>query len=235
MDQGTGRRSRALIAMLVLTLAAVATDTAVAVDVRGTVRVPTEFGQPAAETDEARRRNHYWDEWNGFLDPRPRGFDAARDLAVVLTGEGEMVEHSDRFAVVNGGMWPSTLVQRAGTRLEIVNSDPVTHELFAEGLEGFGVTPIAPGRMRPLDVPTEGSWPIRDRLYQHVAAHLHVIPDLIARATIESNGNYHFTNLVAGTYTLKIFHGSEMIHSQEGIVVLERELTIEPVQIGATP
>lgn len=234
MDRRTGRRSRALIAMLVLALAGATTATAVAVDVRGTLRVPDDFGRPAAETEEERRRNHYWDEWNGFLDPRPRGFDAARDLAVVLTGEGEMVEHEDRFAIANGGLMPTTLVQRAGVRLEIVNTDPVTHQLYAEGLEGFGETPIAPGRMRPIDVAEPGSWPIRDRLYEHVRGHLHVIPDLIARATIESNGHYHFTNVSPGTYTLKIFHGSEMVHSQEGVVVEERELTIEPVALGGS-
>lgn len=234
MDQGTGRSSRALIVMLVLTIAAATTATAVAIDIRGTLRVPSEFGQPARETEVERRRNRYWEEWNGFLDPRTRGFDAARDLAVVLTGEGEMVEHEDRFAIANGALWPTTLVERAGGRVQIVNTDSVTHRLYAEGLEGFGDTPLSPGRVRPVNVPTAGDWSIRDRLYDHVRGHLHVIPDLIARATVQSNGDYHFANVNPGTYTLKIFHGSEMIHSQEGIVVEEREVTIELVRLGGS-
>lgn len=232
MDQRTERRSRALLAMLVLSLAAATTATAVAIDVRGTLRVPNEFGQPAAEPDAEGRRNHYWDEWNGFLEPRSRGFDAARDLAVVLTGEGTPAEEQPGFRLANGGLWPTTLVARAGARIELRNADSVSHQVIAEGLEEFGDTPIAPGRMRPIDIATAGSWPLRDRLYEHVHGHLHVIADLIARATIESDGQYHFVNVPPGTYTLKVFLGSEMIHSREGVVVEERELTLEPIQLG---
>lgn len=225
-------RFRAVVSISILGLAAATAATAAAVDVRGTIRVASDFGRtPPVDADEA-AHDRYWDEWNGFLEPRPRGFDAARDLAVVLTGEGEEAPEQPGFAIANGGMWPTTLVARTGSTIELQNSDPMTHRVFAEGHDEFGEVPIAPGRMRPIQAPAAGNWPIHDRTYEHVRGHLHVIDDLIARAEVTSAGAYHFRNVPAGTYTLKIFHGAEMVHSQEGVVVAEEELTIEGFRLG---
>jgi hypothetical protein len=234
MERTPRRRSRALISLLVLGLAGTTAATAAAVDVHGSLRVPSDFGARAPESDEDRRRDHYWDEWNGFLDPRPRGFDAGRELAVVLTGEGALAEEQPGFRIANGGLWPTTLVERADATLRIQNSDPVSHQLFAEGHPEFGATPTSPGLTRQLVAGGPGHWPIRDQLYEHVQGHLHVLPDLVARARVESDGNFHFHNVPAGTYTLKVFRGERELRSQEGVTVAEgRELTLEPIQLGA--
>jgi len=233
MDRTSARPSRVVFSVAVLSLALATAATAVAVDVRGRLRVPSDYGQTPPEDDDTARRNRYWDQWNGFIEPRPRGFDAARDLAVVLTGEGELAPEQPGFRLANGGLWPTTLVERAGRRLEIENTDPVSHALSADGLEGFNATPVAPGRVRRVDVDLpEGHWEITDDVYEHVRGHLHVIGDLVARATVQSDGSYHFTGVPPGTYTLKVFHGADIVHTQEGIVVEERELTLEPVPLG---
>jgi len=220
------------VAVLVLALATAAT--AMAVDVRGRLRVPSDFGQTPPEAPDDAQRNRYWDQWNGFLEPRPRGFDAARDLAVVLTGEGEFAEEQPGFRLANGGLWPTTIVVRTGARLEIQNTDAISHQIFAEGVEGFTDTPVAPGRMRPVDMPSAGHWPIADTLYEHVTGHLHVVDDLVARGTVSSDGRYRFTNINPGTYTLKVFFGEDVVHTQEGIVVEDRELTLDPVPLGGS-
>ncbi len=235
MDRTPSRPSRVVFSLAVLALATATAATAMAVDVAGRVRVPSDYGRsPPADPDEA-RRDHYWNQWNGFLEPRPRGFDAARDLAVVLTGEGAMAEEQPGFRLANGGLWPTTMVARTGVRFELRNSDPVSHTLYAEGLTGFSETPVAPGRVRPVEVPSAGHFTMGDRVYQHVRGHLHVIDDLIARATVTSDGSYRFTNVPPGTYTLKVFHGANVVHTREGVVVEERELTIEPFDLGAPP
>jgi len=231
MDRTTGRRSRAVFSLLVLTLAVATAATATAVDVRGALRVPSDYG-PADESEDA--HGHYWDEWNGFLDPRERGFDAARDLAVVLTG-GEMAPEQPGFRIANGGLWPTTLVERAGATMRIRNTDPVSHQLFAEGHGEFSPTPTSPGLTRERVVGSPGDWAIRDRIYQHVEGHLHVLPDLVARAEVQSDGSYVFRHVPPGTYTLKVFHGDRMIHSQDGVEVTDRELTLDPIEIGPAP
>ncbi|MEZ4336782.1 MAG: hypothetical protein R3B82_09160 [Sandaracinaceae bacterium] len=233
MDRTPSRPSRVVFSLAVLALATATAATAMAVDVSGRVRVPSDFARTPPEAPEDARRNHYWNQWNGFLEPRPRGFDAARDLAVVLTGEGSLAEEQPPYRLANGGLWPTTMVARTGVRFEIRNTDPVSHALFAEGLEGFSETPVAPGRVRPVEVASAGHWALGDRVYEHVRGHLHVIDDLIAVATVTSDGSYRFTNVPAGTYTLKVFHGADVVHTQEGVVVEERELTIEPFDIGA--
>jgi hypothetical protein len=78
-----------------------------------------------------------------------------------------------------------------------------------------------------------GDWPVRDALYAHVQGHLHVLPDLVARAALQSDGTYVFRGVPPGTYTLKVFHGDRMIHSQDGVEVTDRELTLDPIAIGA--
>lgn len=234
MKRTTGRRSHAWFSLLVLALAVATTATASAVDVRGTLRVPSEYGQTPEASEQAQAHHHYWDEWNGFLDPRERGFDAARDLAVVLTGEGPMAEEQPGFAVANGGLWPSTLVERAGATMRIRNSDPVVHQLYAEGHPELTPTPTSPGLTRQLVVAEAGDWPVQDQVYAHVRGHLHVLPDLVARAEVTTDGSYHFRNVAPGVYTLKVFHGDRLLHTQEGIEVAEgRELTLEPIPVGA--
>lgn len=234
MDRTTERRSRAWFWLLVPALAVATAATASAVDVRGTLRVPSEYGRTPPESEREGARSNYWDEWNGFLDPRPHGFDADRHLAVVLTGEGPMAEEQPGFAIANGSLSPSTMVARAGATLQIRNTDPVVHQLYAEGHSELTPTPTSPGLTRQLVVADAGDWPVADRIYAHVTGHLHVLPDLVARAEVGSDGAYRFRNVPPGTYTLKVFHGPRLLHTQEGVEVSEgRELTLEPIAIGA--
>lgn len=241
MDRTISRSTRAILTALVVPLAVV--STALAVDVTGTVRVPSGFAHTPPESPEQARRARYWEAWNGFLAPRTLGFDPSRDLAVVLTGEGPMTEAAPAapgapeprgFEIRNGGLWPSTLVERTGATLRILNTDPCSHQLTAAGHTALGPTPTAPGLTRQAVVAEAGSWPITDQVYAHVHGHLHVIDDLIARAVVQSDGAYRFSNVAPGTYTLKVFHGERTIQTREGVVVPEgRELTIEPIQLGA--
>lgn len=232
--QRTGR-SRAALALLVLTLAAATATTAWAVDVRGTLRVPSDYGATPPEPEEAARRNRYWDEWNGFLDPRPRRFDPSRELAVVLTGPGEPAPEQPGFAIANGGLHPCTVVARAGATLRIENTDPVSHQLYADGLPDFAPTPTSPGLVRQQVLGEAGAWPLRDQRYSHVTGHLHVLADLIARAAVQPDGTFSFRNVPAGTYTLKVFHRERELHSAQVTVPEDRELVVDPIAIGAAP
>lgn len=233
--EGRPRAARALLALTLLGATAFATATALAVDVRGTLRVASDFGQAAGETEEEQRRNYYWDEWNGLLDPRPRRFDASRELAVVLTGSGTMLPDQPGFFFSQGALRPSTLVERAGATLRIENTDPVRHQLLAEGLSELAPTPVPPGGARTQALSTAGSWPLRDLLYGHVRGHLHVLPDLVARAAVQPDGTFVFRGVPAGAYTLKVFHGERELHSARVTVSPDRELAVDPIAIGAAP
>lgn len=208
-----------------------------AVDVRGTLTVPSDLAsQVPVETDAQRARARYWEEWNGVLDPRAPRLDAQRELAVVLTGSGAPSEgEQPPYRLHNGSLSPSTIVARAGTAIQIRNEDGVAYELFAEGLSDFGPIQTAPGNGRPVTIPEPGNWPVRDRVHAHVQGHLHALPDLVARAFVEANGAYTFRGVAAGTYQLHVFHGPREIHSQEVVVPEGGQLTVPAIQLTAAP
>jgi len=208
-------------------------STALAVDVKGMLRAPEGY-LPAPAADE--RKPYYWEEWNGFLDPRPRRVDMRRELAVVLLGPPQAgAENRASIQLVGGSLSPSTIVVRPDTILRIENKDDFAHELFAEGLDGFSAEATSSGQARTVRVTQPGSWPIRDRQVAHVRGHLHVIANVSALATIEANGEYKFVNVAPGQYTIKVFHGAGEVATATAQVVESRELVIDPLMLTAPP
>ena len=225
----------ARVALVVSVVLALASTSAFAVDVRGSLTVPSDYpSSMPAETDAQRARSRYWEEWNGFLDPRPARLDVQREIAVVLTGEGApSTGEQPPLRIHNGSLWPSTLVGRAGQAMQIVNGDGCAYELFAEGNTEFAAIQTAPGNARPVTVSAAGNWPVRDRNYQHVQGHLHVLADLVARAFVEANGSYTFRGVAAGHYTLRVLHGAREVHSAEIDVPEGHEFSVPAIPITA--
>lgn len=186
-----------------------------------------------APTDEAQARLRYWEEWNGFLDPRPTRVDPAREIAVVLTGEGTLVEADQPpYRIHNGSLQPATVVVRVGSGFQLRNEDGCSYEIFAEGLEEIGPVQTAPGNARPLTVSAAGHWPLADRNYPHVRGHLHAIADLVARAQVDAQGAYTFHGVPAGSYVLHVYHGDHEASSQP-VTVTDAPLTIPAIQVQA--
>lgn len=233
MNSSRPARTRALVVSLALVISAVA-STALAGDVHGTLTVPTDLPSMTPPiTDEAAARVRYWEEWNGLVDPRPTRVDPAREIAVVLTGEGALNEaEQPPYRLHNGSLQPATVVVRVGSAFQIRNDDGCSYELHAEGLEEIGPVQTAPGMARPLTVSAAGSWPLVDTNYPHVHGHLHAIADLVARALVEPSGAYVFHGVPAGEYVLHIYHGDHEASSQP-VVVTDSALTIPAIQVQA--
>ncbi len=227
-------RRRALAVTVACLLSAFASS-ALAGDIHGTLTVPTDLPSitPPPASDEAAARVRYWEEWNGLIDPRPTRVDPAREIAVVLTGEGALVEaNQPPYRLHNGSLVPETVVVRVGSAFQIRNDDGCSYELFAPGLEEIAPVQTAPGNARPLTVSAAGHWPLAERNYPHVRGHLHAIPDLVARATVEPSGAYVFHGVPAGAYVLHIYHGDHEVSSQP-VTVGESALTIPAIQVQA--
>lgn len=227
-------RQRALLVSIACVICAVA-STAFAGDIHGTLTIPTDLPSmtPPPATPEAAARARYWEEWAGLIDPRPTRIDASREIAVVLTGEGAMSEaEQPPFRFHNGSLSPATLVVRVGLAFQIRNDDGVAYELGATGLDEVAPVSTAPGNPRPLTVSTAGHWPLTDRNLPHVRGHLHALPDLIARAAVEPNGNYTFHGVPAGSYVLHVYHGDHEASSQP-VTVTDAALTIPAIQVQA--
>jgi uncharacterized protein (DUF2141 family) len=223
------------VTLLLTALSLVSASTALAGDVRGALTVPTDLASmvpPPAEAAVARSR--YWEEWNGFIEARPRRIEVAREIAVVLTGGPASTGEQPPYRIHNGSLFPSTIVARAGTGIQIRNDDGTAYELFAEGLADFAAIQTAPGNARPVTVGAEGNWAIRDRLHPHVVGHLHAIPDLVSRAFVEPSGAFVFRGVEPGSYTLRAFHGAREIMTPTPVTVGDaRELVVPAIAVSA--
>ena len=186
--------------------------------------------RPAAAENE--RPAYNWELENGFKEVRPDRIDARRELAVVLLGEGEPPPGAERVEVTfaGGGLLPATIAVRAGATVLVRNDDEIAHELYAEGLDGFSAEATSPRGRRSVNLKEPGSWPLRDKIVPHVRGHLHVLPNLVAAATADAEGQFAFKGLQPGKYVLKVLHGERELASQE-IELGTQELTIDPITL----
>ncbi len=222
----------AIAAASALTLVAAS---ALAGDVRGTLTVPTDFPSivpTPADAEAARLR--YWEEWNGFIEPRPARVDPAREMAVVLTGSGAAsTGEQPALRLHNGSFFPATMVLRVGVATNLRNDDACSYEVFAEGNTDLGPVQTAPGNARPLTVAAPGHWELRERNYAHVRGHLHALPDLVARAFVEPSGGYVFRGVEPGTYTVHVYQGEHEVGPAQAVTVGDaREITVAPITLA---
>lgn len=203
-------------------------------DVRGALTVPTDFASsvaPPSDAESARAR--YWEEWNGFLEPRPARLDAARELAVVLTGGAASTGEQPALRLFNGSFFPTTLVVRVGVSTPLRNDDANPYEVYAEGLDDLGPVLTSPGNSRPVAVSAAGHWTLRDRNLGHVQGVLHALPDLVARAFVEPTGGYVFRDVPPGTYTLHVYQGASEVAPAQSVEVGDaRELSVAPITLA---
>ncbi len=177
----------------------------------GEVRAKLQWPSALPEAIASAPPKAYWEEWNGLLPPAPPRFDPGRHLAVVLRGPSRDAPKGCEGALRGGGLYPETLLVRAGTELRIVNTDGTPHELFAEELEGFGPLSTAPGNARTVPVPEAGKWAVADRRFPHVRGHLVALPDLVACGQIDARGEVRFEDIQPGRYTLEVYLDGEAV------------------------
>ncbi|MGD8863708.1 MAG: hypothetical protein PVI30_27075 [Myxococcales bacterium] len=218
--------SRAILLSICLALGMA--STAAAVGVSG--RLLLGAYKPAVQSG---RRAFNWELENGFKQVQPDRIDAARELAVVLLGEGDP-QALDRVEVpfIGGSLLPTTIVVRPGTTVVFRNEDEIAHELYADGLDKLSPEAISPRGRRSVNLEQAGSWPLRDKLVTHVRGHLHVLPDLVAVGQVDGGGRFSFANVPPGTYTLKVFHGSHELASQQ-VEASGGTVTVDPIALTA--
>lgn len=202
---------------------------ALAAEIKGQLLLGSYKPAPAAK---APRPAFNWELENGVKEVARERIAAARELAVVLVGEGAS-KFPERIEIPfsGGEIMPSTLVVRVGTTVRIRNDDEIGHELYAENLDGFSSEATSPKAIRSVHLTKAGSFALRDKLTPHARAHLHVLPDLIALAKVEASGQFVFPDVRAGTYKLLVFHKAKIIADKD-ITVSDKPLTVDPLTLA---
>lgn len=216
------------------TLAALATSLLVstganAVDVRGSVRSSEEPKTVAIEAI----RTPYWQEWNGFIEPKKAAVDYAREVTAVLIGAPEMRD-ATTIALRDGTLTPSTIVVQHGTSLRIRNDDDFGHELYVEGLKGFDAIETSPGSTRTVQMEQTGVFALRDRLSPHVRGTLHVVAKLTRVVNPGADGSFVFEDVAPGTYVVKVFRGRNEITASELEVETKKDVVLGTIALDSS-
>lgn len=225
--RGTKKRRMLWTALTLLLLGSFVSTAALAGPVNGSLSVPNGFKAVSPSEGPAA---FYWQQWNGVLPPEEDQFDPARHLAVVLVGKGEGAG-DQTYRLYGGDFEHDTMVARVGSTLRIQNTDGCSHDLYAEGVAGFEALATGPGNARTQALPAAGQFLIKDATYAHVTGYLHVLPDLIAVAEVNSQGRYSFSNVAPGSYTLKVLYRDKEAASQEVTVDGSRTLSIDALAL----
>ena len=198
-------------------------------DVRGSVRSTEEV--KAKNLDVVRAP--YWQEWNGFIDPKKAAVDYPREVSAVLIGP---IASKDAITVAlrDGTLTPSTIVVPIGSTLRIRNDDDFAHELYVPGLKGFDAVETSPGATRTIQMEQTGTFALRDKLAPYVRGNMHVIAKLTQVANPSSSGDFSFKEIPPGNYTLKVFRADKEVSSEE-LEVTSRELVLDAVSVDVKP
>ncbi len=206
----TRRVPLSLAKVCALTAVLVSASAAQAGDVKGSVRANEETKLKSVEGVRA----PYWQEWNGFIDPKKASFDYAREVSAVLIGP-QPTKDSVTVVLKNGTLTPSTIVAQVGTTLRIRNDDDFGHELVVKDLKGFDAVETSPGSTRSVVMEQTGSFEVGDKLAPYVHGYLHVVAKLTQIVNPGSDGNFSFQDVPPGTYTLKVFRGAKEVSTSE--------------------
>jgi plastocyanin len=194
-------------------------------DVKGSVRANEEVKLKSVEGVRA----PYWQEWNGFIDPKKAGFDYAREVTAILVGP-QPTKDAVTVVLKNGTLTPSTIVAQVGTTLRIRNEDDFGHELVVKELKGFDAVETSPGSTRSIMLEQTGTFAVSDKLAPFVHGHLHVVAKLTQWVNPGSDGSFAFKEVPAGSYTLKVFRGAKEVSSAE-VEVGSKETELDPIPL----
>jgi hypothetical protein len=199
---------------------------ALAVEVKGSVRTSEEPKHDAIHATRA----PYFQEWNGFIEPKKKSVDLAREVACVLVG-AEGTKDATLVQLKDGTLTPATIVMQVGTTLRIRNEDDFTHQLFADGFKPFDPIETASGQSRQIQADAAGHFPVFDKLAPHIQGHLHILPVVSYVTYPNGEGAFSFNDVPAGHYTLKIFRGASEVSSTDIDLGDDKEFEIDPISV----
>jgi len=220
------RAERVVVLALLATLQAPA---ALAVPLRGQVRLPAEY--PGRTLT---RSAGFWLLPNDVLDPQPPLVDLRTEMVVTLEGSGIVGANLVKpvIRMEDSRFVPATLAVAPHGSVLFENRDGVVHRLEAVGRPSISKRELQPKGSFNHVFDTPGSYPLRCTEVLHMnavifvtGAPLFVQPD--------SSGAFLFPDVRPGTYSLSVWFREKWIHRQQ-VTVKANKTTVE-VQLPSLP
>jgi len=204
------RRVTAPLLWALTTLALLVARDARAVPLRGTIKLPTGYGEA-----HPLKRAGYWLLPNDVLEILPPLTDVRTEMVVTLAGAGIIGETLVRPVVrlEDSRFQPAVLPVAPHSRVTFENKEPVAHQV-----EPLGQPFMKPQQLKPKGsfaqvFDTPGSYQICSRGLPHMRATIFVTGDPLF-VQPDPGGVFVFPEIRPGTYTLKVWYRDKWIHSQ---------------------
>lgn len=222
--------------MLLTALVCVATGSAFAHEVRGTLAGADALG-PSPRATPARWRGAFWEVPNGALALSAPRANVERDVAVVLTGAGVAESRQPVTVPVEGGRCrPGTVLLSPGTTLTIDNQDMLGHEFYVvrQGRDERVVPAeiTASRTRRQVALPAAGTYELRDARQPTFRCWLVAGPGQ-GRVLAADRAGAFLAALEDGSYTVKAYYEGVERGSAD-VTVAGHEATVT-LTLGAAP
>jgi plastocyanin len=166
------------------------------------------------------------------IDGRP-----AADAVVYLDAPAGSSRTSAPDRVVmdqkNLAFTPHVLPVVRGTVIEFTNSDDVQHNVFSPSAVAgrFDLGTYGPGAARQITLDQPGEVLVLCNIHMEMEAHILVLDGPYA-STVGEDGSFRIPDVPAGTYTVRIWKGSWLTHSQVVDVDTSESVTVNVVAAG---
>lgn len=136
-------------------------------------------------------------------------------IAAIGTAKPPPTNRPTVVTVGGGRTTPVTIVVAPGTRLKFENRDPFPHRLYMVGESSFAAADQPAMASREWTAQAPGTYEIRDELAPSVRAWVVVEEGVYAFTHPGQNNVFEFSDLPAGSFTLKAFFSGEEVARSE--------------------
>jgi hypothetical protein len=156
-----------------------------------------------------------------------------KEICVAAIGAGKQTPHPVLVRLGGGRTTPVTLVVPPGTELQIKNTDPFTHRLYAVGDAEFTASETIKGGIRKWTVPQPKVFEIRDEAAPSLRSWVIGEPNVAAIAYPSLSGDFILTIAEPGDYKLQAFFCGKKVGAEVPVTLAARDLVLpNPLVVG---
>lgn len=156
-----------------------------------------------------------------------------KELCIAAIGLTPQAAHPVLVRLGGGRTTPVTLVVPPKTELQIKNTDPFTHRLYAVGDKAFTAADTVKGGIRKWSVPDARVYEIRDESAPSLRSWVVGEPNVAAIAYPSMSGDFILTLAEPGAYKLQAFFCGKKVGPEVPVDVAARDIALgQPIVVA---